>query len=830
MGIAVFNSAKNFKISELITEINTQELTIFIDGLDHVENYNSTELPSYIDFINSITSAKIAVFSRPLKATTNWKTIVLGNWSFDELSVYLASEHEITEYSVLKEIFSVTDGYPIISYFIAEEYKLTQKINFDYKLNSINQYYDSLLSDIGILTPLTLFATNNSFFMYDEFNELLNDIEATEILIEFIKCYPFLFKQCLNRYSLMHDSLNTYLRKQLKVYDNRKKLVTEKVKDSLFSGEVRYMSRMMSFDFEEDFFDELLQKYSDFTVLKELLEKTLDFNSITDFYNHLQLILEKRNNALDIYQLYTFALIHQCVNRNDLLGFDELVFQILLYIKRYGNIEECIYSSGAMWNLFLLLKTENETEYKRFLSNKHYSQENIYEVYDKINKSSEFFNIKDLKIDIQCILTDLNNPKKTSIEKRDLLISCLLSSWINGEQNKYFEILNDFIYIDEETATKKLVSLTEIYNIEQMWVSSALNAARYKLHELGFFEDDNMFRNISIREFISRFAYEGSFGIIQYMESYLRLVNYEERETDIFSMNLAWIMHYNRKDYSVYTLDLALIQFERQELLNSVTSLKIIKKAMHQSEKGIRLLMTSYLNKKPVDFTIELIEQGFFKTNSNVSFFELEPEHINCFDYKYVQSKIIKLLTYHRNKTIEYRDVENIISSKYKDMMLNYLKYNEYNIFGIYDDFAFDIFEKSGINCLKKEEILEKYVPFEHGCIHENDKVYIIENQISYTEISCYTDGWYNSFPLIDFYLLFDQKLIKKDYLQIIHTAMFARTSSVQHIGNWSLLLGNIPLFLNQTNIDIDWEKLYTIFKQFLHISLIWNDSDIDTI
>ncbi len=827
LGLAVFNSAKNFKIPELISEINTRELTVFIDGLDHVENYNSIELDKYIDFINSLTSAKVAVFSRPLKASTSWKTIVLGNWSFDELSVYLASAYEITEYNISKDIYSVTDGYPIITHFVAEEYKLTKKISFDCKLNSINQYYDSLLSNISIRTPLTLFATNTSFFMYDELNILLGDEEAAQTLKEFIECYPYLFKQRINRYSLMHDSLNTYLRSQLMLYENRKKLVTEKIKNSLFSGEVRYMSRLMSFDFEEDFFDELLQKYSDFAILKELLEKTLDFNSITDFYNQLQLLLEKRDKVLDVYQLYAFALIHQSVNRNNMLGFDEVVFQILSYIKRYGKIEEHIFSSGAMWNLFVLLSTNNEFEYKRFLSNNYYSQETVYDVYDKVAKSSNFFDIINSKIEWNSILKELKDPQKTSFEKRDLLIDYLLSVWINGEKNQYFDILNGFIYDDEKTAIEKLLYLTNSFGIDRMWASSALNATRYKLHELGFFEDNNIFRNISIKEFISKHSHKGSFEIMQYLESYLRLINYESKETDIFSINSAWIMHYNRKDYSVYTLDLALIQFENYELIKPNESLEIIKRAMQQSEKGIRLLMTSYLNKKSADFTTELINQGFFENNSDVSFFELDSEHINCFKEKYVREKVIKLLNYHRNKTIEYRDVENIILSKHKDMMLNYLKYNDYNIFGIYDDFAIEIFENVGIHCIKQEETSREYIPFEHGCIHENDKEYILEKQVPYMEICRYTDGWYNSFPLIEFYSMFDCSAIKNDYLQIIHTAMFARPSNIQHIGNWSLLAGNIPLFLSQSKVEIDWKKLYFIFRQFLNVSMIWDDSDI---
>ena len=243
---------------------------------------------------------------------------------------------------------------------------------------------------------------------------------------------------------------------------------------------------------------------------------------------------------------------------------------------------------------------------------------------------------------------------------------------------------------------------------------------------------------------------------------------------------------------------------------------------MKQSEKGIRLLMTSYINNKSVDFITELINKGFFTNNSQISFFDLSSKHIDCFDDKFVRSMIIRLLNYHRTKTIEYIYVKNIISSKYNEMFFNYLIYNNYTIFNVYDENAIQLFESKGIHCLKaKEEIKGQYVPFSHGCIHEEDKPHIIENQLPHTKICCYTDGWFNSFPYIDLYLLYDQDSIRKDYLKIIHTAMFARTSSIQHIGNWSLHLGNIPLFLNQSEVDVDWNTLYDCFKQFLEISLI---------
>ena len=46
----------------------------------------------------------------------------------------------------------------------------------------------------------------------------------------------------------------------------------------------------------------------------------------------------------------------------------------------------------------------------------------------------------------------------------------------------------------------------------------------------------------------------------------------------------------------------------------------------------------------------------------------------------------------------------------------------------------------------------EEYVPFEHDCIHESDREYIVENNLPHMELACYTDGWYSSFPYVDLY------------------------------------------------------------------------------
>ena len=76
--------------------------------------------------------------------------------------------------------------------------------------------------------------------------------------------------------------------------------------------------------------------------------------------------------------------------------------------------------------------------------------------------------------------------------------------------------------------------------------------------------------------------------------------------------------------------------------------------------------------------------------------------------------------------------------------------------------------------------------------------------------------------PYINMYSLYEQDLIRDNYLEIVHNSIFARTFELQYIGNWDLLLGNIPSFLEQIDVDVEWNVLFNIFKCFLRMSMIY--------
>ena len=73
-------------------------------------------------------------------------------------------------------------------------------------------------------------------------------------------------------------------------------------------------------------------------------------------------------------------------------------------------------------------------------------------------------------------------------------------------------------------------------------------------------------------------------------------------------------MYGQRKDYSVYTIEDALIIFEEKGLIQEKESIELIHRLMVQSEKGIRHLMSSYINKKGTECTKRF---GFFRRFGN---------------------------------------------------------------------------------------------------------------------------------------------------------------------------------------------------------------------
>lgn len=828
VAVAVFNSPRSFSIDELVEEIIRQDKILIIDGLDHVENYYPIELKRYKDFFENLKDARVIILSRPLAMKCNWKSIELDNWRYDETELYLAMEHDINEYHVVKKIYEVSNGYPIITFFLAEHYKIYKEINIILEIKSLSQYYNILLEGVNTKSLLSIFATNNSFFTESEISSILKSSYVVGALKEFIRAYPYLFEIVLNRISLIHDSFNTYLRDELENYFDIKNEVNEFVQDSLLGGKVNFMARLSSFEFSEEFYKKILFKYSQFDKLSIILDSTLDYNSVTAFYNQLQKLLEQREGVLDIYNYYSFALIYQMVTRNDLIGYDGLLYQLLRYMKSNFKIEEEIFSSGILWNTYITLKLQNESIYKKYLSDNQYDSNEVYKLYEIVYDENCYFEVRKDKADYKVTLEKLNDNSIYEFDKQDILIRHLIRVWTNQEQgDMFFDILDDYMNYNIGSSVKKLIDIIKEYDIDERWANRILSSAKYQLSEIGELGEFNLFRDKNLMDVIKEIAPNGSFQVADYVKSFIRLANYEGRNIDIYSINRLWIMYYNRKDYSVSTLDSSLIVFEKFGFIEELKSIDVIRKVMSQSEKGIRNLLSNYINSKNELFIYKLEQWGVFDDNKySVDIFDLMPEKINNINIKYIDKRMDELFLYHRyGKTIEYYIIEYALKSKYSELIIEMIEYYGYKIFGIIEDEETKkMIIASGIELIEdKKEDKEKYVPFNHGCIHESDKDYIINNGIGYLEVSRYPDGWYSCFPFVDIYSIYNLDEIKANYLKIIHNSMFSRVSDGEYIGNWNFLLGHVPEFLKKYNLDINWNRMYEVYKCFLRESLIYD-------
>ena len=109
-------------------------------------------------------------------------------------------------------------------------------MNIDVAIVDLNSYYDSLLNNVSTKSLMCILAANTSFFTYKELSTLIGDYGLYDTLVEFIQSYPYLFQIVQNRISLVHDSLNAYLRNILHSYPRQIEVIYDNVKASLISG------------------------------------------------------------------------------------------------------------------------------------------------------------------------------------------------------------------------------------------------------------------------------------------------------------------------------------------------------------------------------------------------------------------------------------------------------------------------------------------------------------------------------------------------------------------------------------------------------------------
>lgn len=824
LGLLAFQSPKSFTDDELIEQLCRINKLVIIDGLDHVENYNPKELRKFIKFFDKLNErpVKVIILSRPMKTSLAWEKTELLDWTYYETAQYLDEAHSITDLRMQKAIYDISKGYPIVTYFVAEDYLKCRELRIDKPIKSIYDYYNDLISDVRTKAVLGIFAVNNSFFTLEEIKGFCDWYEVIE---DFIDDYPYLFEIIANRISLVHDSFNTFL-KQQKKSNKWIKRINQKVYKKLLAGDVEYMARLSSFHLDESQICNIIKRYSNFDVFEKLMLSTVDYNSIASFYEQLRRLLDTRPDILDIYQYYSFALIFQIVTRNDLVGYEDLVFQILEYLKNHGGVENQIFSSGIIWQVYLACEKDQPESIKRYLENTMYGNGQVRLAYKSINDEIEFFDCLDNETDALELFHQINSIENYSLKQSELLQKYLVAAWI--QQNPKLPFFNEFrSFVENDNADQIYIALQSAYHFDKYDIQNVCYSVRYRLHELGFFGEKNICRQGSILSIVKEKAPEGSFEVVPAVLSFLRLANHENRTVDIYNINYVWSMYAQRKDYSVCTIDSALCTYERVGLIDESDSFEIICRLMEQSEKGIRHLLSSYIDLKGPEYVKRLVKSGkIFGIESQVDFFEIDPENINCLPENIIRKRLTNLIDHYSwSEEIDGCEVRNVLRSDYAKLICNVLSSLDKKVKGRLDDEETGVLDKYGIEYIRENNtgVKREYSPFSDGCISREDFDYIKENHISIIECSRYAGGWYDCLPYVDLYEQFDIQEVRKKYLSIIHNSLFAKVIRGEHIGIWSNIIGNIPAFLEKYEIaDIDWERLFNQMLRFMDLSVIY--------
>lgn len=823
--------------NEIAVELKANNITLIIDGLDHVENYNPFELDKYIRFIESmeLSDVKVVILSRPLKYNIKWKIYRLQNWNFDQTCIFLNEQYHLSDYMLSKEIFRITQGYPILVKFVADAYKISKNIPNLPQLDTVNEYYDVITEKYKNKETLGLFLTSNSYFMRSEIDTLLgySSIFINQILDE----HPYLFEIKLNRISLLHDSLNTYLRTLL--FENKQVeiLTTDiknKVYESIASGEKQFINRYLYFNFDVNKQIEILKIYADIDYFDNWFKGTVDIEAVQEFYNQLRVTLENiSSNELRVNMYYDFSLILNILARDHISNLKNFLYLYVnsLLLNNYNEVD--ITSSGYIFGMLHFIKEGNYSSLEMIETNNHYDDKEFYlNLRKEIAYENEYFNILEDTSPLDYSKVEMLLSKSSEFEFKEIIEEIFVILYVHevedeSEFNVWKKQIHD--YVDYKLdITAFIDELFRKYGQSRRFIPSVMKSVRYKLKTLGLVEDENEFLKFTLEEFILNLSRVDSYELISYIKDYLRLHLFLDKKIDLKSVYRFFTSYYARKDYTVNNIWKALILFQRKGYLEIEKSVKIIKIFQSKSEKGIRHLLNSYVDNLDKTEFKYFFHQVYTKdTELDLDIFQLRVEKINMLNSQFVEREFFESLFVHRySKSIDYSDVKNVLYSKYSHEVFKTLEKQRYQISVQEADFNiedFKGFEKNFKVSFEKNSSEGITSGYEKGYLTIEDLPFIISKKLSPVEIAKLPDEFYCAFSELELYRHFDKEFLLINLQNILQSAICSKVDSIDMYSNLFDMVGNIPAFIDEfIDTEKNFKKLCSSFLKFIKISGVY--------
>lgn len=816
--------------AELIDKLSSINKTLIIDGLDHVENYRNTDLHCFVEFFNQASAhCKIIVLTRPLNRALSWKKQILNNWNRSQTSKVLKQLYHIDNYSISDKIYKLTKGYPILVKYITEQYKIDGSIPSSFILQSVTQYYDAIFRNESGKKALALFLCCRGYFMKSELGLFLGAY-AGSLVEEFINDRPYLFEIKLNRISLYHDSLLTYLRNSNIDFRNLLQEVEVHVTSSLLKNETRFQSRISHFDLSTECKVSVIQHYASIDRFNNLVGKIVDYEALAEFYVNLREILcDICPEVLEIHSYYDFGLILNLVTRDHISAINGFYYTYVNLLLEQGYSEDDITSSGYLFGMLLYIRNQDASYLYNLQDDSHYDTSRFYEkLQADIHEEEDFFDYQLKPFKKKAIENALKDHVNFHYSK--LLKDALVNIYIHPSLHKLFPSLY--------TATKQYLSQEEFnsgmtlgreLNVPQwrhyqyLWV---LREVEPTLLSLGYFAEHNDYLNLSLKDYLQKHCDKGSFTMREEILSYLRLALHNNTAIDITSISAFWTKYHQRKDYSLHSLDYALSVFEKKSIVHWKDAVKLIAEIQEISEKGYRWLLGGYLMLKEPAFLKQLFKEFDYRL-LRIEWFQLPPEYIQALPDKVFHHALAEVFEYNRHsQQLEVSEIINVLNSSRIGDFKKANKIHGYSVTLKIDEEGIDLLDKHKIpykllsddRKYSQERSVESR--FAEGVLDLDSQDLIKSKGMQPAEVALYGDGNRSALGVPEIFSVFSYEELQLQMKSILYNTITSRSKLGNYFNSTWHLPGTMLQLLLNSQAEVDYDRLFESFKCFVNLSM----------
>ncbi|WP_077417170.1 hypothetical protein [Chryseobacterium sp. JV274] len=822
----LFNDLKERNEDIILWEL--KDKTFIIDGLDHVENYNNPELDKFVKFIDRLKEyCQVIILSRPLSQTLSWKKHILSNWNLEQTKKILTELFHLDNYSVINDIFNISKGYPIIVKYLAEHYKLHCKILDISEVKDIDNYYKDIISNQKSKQSLAIFLCTNSYIMSSELDMFISDEKY--YVEEFIHEYPYLFDIKLNRISLFHDSFNTYLRKECDI-TNKKEKINSIVTKSILNLEKRFLSRFSMFRLNNEQEKKILIQYSSISTFEKIIKNTIDPEAIVDFYVQLRERLRDLNsNELSVNNYYDLSLIINLL-REHISTINTFYYTYTQALILNGIIDEDITSSDYLFGMYYYVKTKDAVPLYNTTVNDYYTHEHFFENLS-IDVENEHTHIAQHKKKLTKKMADKMIANNVNLQESITYI--IESFFIHKYTLKGYEVLTTSLELYLNGNQKDAVQLLGLFllkfNMRDFYAHWILKDVHENLLSYGCkINNQNEYLILSLKNLIHKYKDLGSFDLRDKIHNYLRLAVLENRKIDVTNIYPFWTMYYQRKDYSLYSLPIALHTLQKENIISLKDCIDLIHKVQTISEKGYSHLLAEFTKLYPPSEIILFLEENFEVENMSLQWFKLPTEYINSISEKTYNLEENNILMYNRpSSSIPIEEIENVLHSNKSEKLISTLDFFRISISykSSQSDTINKIPKKSKLRFKKSIEtntndfIKNSQEYFDKGILFMNDDTFIKAKNLKPYDIAKFSDPHHSSLSNIDIFKTFETKQINYHFKKILYYSLINKSKS-NYFSSLYYQPGNILTMIKYYRNDKEFKRATKSFQKFIELSM----------